>query len=962
MATARTIVRRRACFAFVAMIAAGAMAALAAIAGDQPIASLVFGQADFYKNAPNFVDGAGMAVPSAVAIDTAATPNHLWAADTGNNRVLGWNNAGAFASGAAADIVIGQPDFLSSAPNQGGSPGAGTLWAPAGVGVDRSGNLYVADSGNNRVTVFSAPLAGFSGAPIVGGVAAAVFGQSGNFQSSAGCASAQISAATLCRPEGVALDPAGNLFVADAADNRVTVYFAPFAGGHVTQPAETSADLIFGQSDPNGSACNQGGTASVSTLCFVVGGTPFGSVGVAVDAGGDLFVADSGNDRALEYTGPFGEREDSTSANLVFTGIPQQDDPGGIAVDGAGNLYVAWNVGAEIGVYEEAVILRNTTENFAIGSAVGNPSSSSLSNPGGLAIDAAGNLYAADIGNNRVLEFNEGSLFGTKLASRELGQPDFGHAAINRVDGAGLDAPGGVAIGIADAQTAVYIADTKNNRVLGWIGPSPAASGAADIVIGQGDFLSSKPNAGAAEGSTTLSAPMGVATDSSGNLFVADSNNNRVLEFENPVTVCGGGDRCIDTAQATAVFGTCGNFDENGCTPPGAVSASSLLIPSAVAFDRKGDLFIADSGNSRVLEFNPPFGAAPAAIRVFGQSGFAANTCSFGAVSALTLCEPKGVALDSAGDLLVADTGDNRALRFSAPFPSPSARASASAVFGQNGSFTSSIANSAGASASSLDAPAALALDSRGNLYIADSGNSRVLEFAPPYPAAPAAIAVFGQSAMSASGANNGAAPDDLEGLGPDSLSAPAALAIDGGDNLYVADSVNNRALMYPGPAPTPTPSPTATATITPTPSPTVSATATPTRSASPTATATAAPTATKTATPTATPTAVAERITLTPLRLNFGKVKLGATRVKHVTVTNKKSKRAVAVLIESVDPPPAPFTVANQCPRVLAPGTKCQIIVTFAPRAAGRAGTSIAISDNAERSPQSIEASGVGK
>ncbi|MGC1677212.1 MAG: NHL repeat-containing protein, partial [Candidatus Binataceae bacterium] len=365
MATARTIVRRRTCFAFVAMIAAGAMAALAAIAGDQPIASLVFGQVDFYKNAPNLVDDAGMAAPSAVAIDTAASPNHVWVADTGNNRVLGWYDAGAFASGAVADIVIGQPDFLSSAPNQGGAPGAGTLWAPAGVGVDRSGNLYVADSGNNRVTVFSAPLAGFSGTPIVGEAAAAVFGQSGNFQSNAGCVGAQVSAATLCRPEGIALDSAGNLFVADAADNRVTVYFAPFAGGQVTQPAGTAANLIFGQSDPNGSACNQGAAASVSTLCFVVGGTTFGSVGLAVDGAGDLFIADSGNDRALEYTGPFGEREgNSTSAHLAFAGTGVQNDPSGIAVDGAGNLYVVWNLGDEIGVYENAVGGPNTSANF----------------------------------------------------------------------------------------------------------------------------------------------------------------------------------------------------------------------------------------------------------------------------------------------------------------------------------------------------------------------------------------------------------------------------------------------------------------------------------------------------------------------------------------------------------------------------------------------------------------------
>ncbi len=955
MAIARAIVRRRACYAFAAVIAAGAMAALVAIAGDQQVASLVFGQADFYKNAPNFVDGTGMAAPSAVAIDTSASPNHVWVADTANNRVLGWNDAGGFVSGAAADIVIGQPDFLSSAPNQGGAPGAGTLSAPAGVGVDRWGNLYVADSGNNRVTVFSAPLAGFSGSPIVGGAAGAVFGQ-GDFQSSAGCASGQVSAASLCQPEGLALDSAGNLFVVDAGDNRVTVYFTPFSGGRVTQPASTAANLIFGQSAANGSACNQGSSASASTLCFEVGGAPFGSAGLGLDGAGDLFVADTGNDRALEYTGPFGAKEsDSTAANLIFAGTAIVSEPSGIAVDGSGNLYIAWNQGNEILIYEDAVALSNTTANLSIGPGEGNPSSTSLFSPGGLAIDGAGNLYAADTGNNRVLEFNAGN----SAASRELGQPDFARGAINRVDGVGLDAPGGVAIGVADAQTAVYLADTKNNRVLGWIGPSAPASGAADIVIGQSDFISSRPNAGAAENGASLSAPSGVATDSSGNLFVADSGNNRVLEFAAPSAACGPYP-CVDSAPAIRVFGTCGSFQASACTPPGSVSASSLLDPSAVAFDRAGDLFISDSGNSRVLEFTPPFGPAPAAIRVFGQGGnFTTNQCNGGGISALTLCAPGAIAADTAGDLFIADTENNRALEVTAPF---SADPQASVVFGQNGSFTSSIANAGGASASTLDAPAAVALDSRDNLYIGDSENSRVLEFAPPYPAAPAAIAVFGQSAMSATGANQGVAPDDLDGLGPDSLSAPDALALDGADNLYVADTGNNRALMYPDPAPSPTLTATATPTLSPTPSATLSATVTATATVSPTATATATPTATATTTPTATPTAVAERITIKPLRVNFGKVKLGASRLKRVTVINKKSKHAVAVIIESVDPAPAPFTVANQCPRVLAPGARCSIDVTFAPQAAGRVEASIAISDNADGSPQSIEVSGIGK
>ncbi|HVA39370.1 MAG TPA: hypothetical protein VNF49_01805, partial [Candidatus Binataceae bacterium] len=617
---ARTIVRRKFWFAFVAIAVAGAIAALAASAADQEIASLVFGQADFFKNAPNFVDASAMAAPRAVAIDIAAAPNHVWVADTGNNRVLGWYNASTYAIGAAADIVIGQPDFLSSAPNQGGARGAAMLNAPAGVGVDGVGNLYVGDSGNNRVMVFSTPFAGFSGSPIAGEAASAVFGQGGSFLTNAGCASDGVTAMTLCQPEGIALDAAGNLFVADAGDNRVTVYFTPFAGqsGPLGQPADTSAKLWIGQSAESGSACNQGASPTVATLCFAVGGAAFGGVGIATDGAGNLFVADTGNNRALEYTGPYGlNQTDSTSANLVFTAASLVN-PAGVAIDSSGDFFLSSNLNGEIFIYENAVAFSNNTiPNYTIGPGIGNPSASSLSQPDGLAIDAAGNLYAADTANNRVLEYNEGSSFGTATASRELGQPDLAHNGINRVDGAGLDAPGGVAAFGSGAQAAVYVADSANNRVLGWIGPVSPSSGAANIVIGQSDFISSAPNAGTAESAATLNAPAGAATDSSGNLFVADSLNNRVLEFASPVAACGGSFPCTPDAGAITVFGTCGSFLENGC-PPNSVSASTLLGPSAVGFDPAGDLFVADTGNSRVLEFTPPFGAAPRAIQVFG--------------------------------------------------------------------------------------------------------------------------------------------------------------------------------------------------------------------------------------------------------------------------------------------------------------------------------------------------------
>jgi sugar lactone lactonase YvrE len=955
-AGARAIVRRKSWVALMAIAVAGAIAALAADAGNRQLASLVFGQADFFKNAPNFVDAAAMSAPRAVAIDTSVSPNHVWVADTGNNRVLGWNDASTYLSGATADIVIGQPDFLSSAPNQGGTAGAATLSAPAGVGVDGAGNLYVGDRGNNRVMVFSAP---FAGSTTADQAASAVFGQGGSFVTTAGCASGAVSALTLCDPEGVALDGAGNLFVADAGDNRVTIYFAPFAGQGVTlsQPANTSADLWLGQAAASGSQCNQGASAALDTLCFAVNGSAFGGVGVTLDAAGDLFVADTGNDRALEYNGPYGAQQaNPSSAHLVFSnGQYNVADPAGVAVDGAGNLYVGWNSGDEILVYKSAVALSNVSPNYSIGTGATDPSSGSFSNLDGLAIDGSGDLYVADTGYNRVLEFNSGA----GVASGVLGQTDLSHGGINRVDGIGIDAPGGVAAGIEGTRTVVYAADTANNRVLGWVGPQTPASGAADIVIGQSDFISSQANAGGAESGATMSAPAGVATDSSGNLFVADSANNRVLEFADPAASCSPYP-CADRAPAIAVFGTCGNFAENGCAA-NTVSAASLLDPSAVGFDRAGNLFISDRGNSRVLEFAPPFAASPAAIRVFGQGGnFSGNQCNAGALSNSSLCSPGGLAVDSAGDLFVADTGNNRALEFAAPFPSPSAAPSSAVVFGQDGSFTMGMANLGGISAASLDAPAAVALDSHGDLFIADASNSRVLEFNPPFQSSPIASAVFGQSGFSTGDGNDGLEQGDLGGLGPDSLFAPDALALDAADDLYVADTGNNRMLMYADPAPSPSPTPSATASATA--SATVSATATVSPTATATASATATATATVTATPTATPTPVAQKLIIAPRRINFGKVKVGASRSRTVYLINKKTKRAVAVIIESVPILDPPFAIDNQCPRVLAPGARCAIGVTVKPVVAAPANATLMIRDNALGAQQSVAIRAIGK
>ncbi len=306
----------------VMLVALAALAMLALVAllpaatGDT-IADQVLGQADFLHESPNTVDGASLSAPDFVAIDRKASPNHLYLADTANNRVLGWKNAASFTNGAAADLVIGQPDFFSSRINvtSSGPPASNTLSGPTGVAVDSNGNLYVADTGNNRVLEYAAPFDVCTSLPCVGRGADSVFGQLGDF-SAGGCNLAGFTGApdadSLCVPNGIALDSHDNLYIADTTNNRVLEYITPLAVTAIAGSGDATPDLVFGQG-ASGTAftvntCNNGGITGTS-LC--------GPRGVALDGSDNLYISDTGNSRVLEYD-EVANPPGNVTAHLVF--------------------------------------------------------------------------------------------------------------------------------------------------------------------------------------------------------------------------------------------------------------------------------------------------------------------------------------------------------------------------------------------------------------------------------------------------------------------------------------------------------------------------------------------------------------------------------------------------------------------------------------------------------------------
>ncbi len=258
----------------------------------------------------------------------------------------------AFFSGEPASVVLGQTNFTSS------GHGVSTTdeYGPGGIAIDSSGNLWVADSGNNRVIQYAFPISTDEPASMVLG------------QSDCGSNSAGLSSIALNNPEGLAFDPSGNLWVADASNNRVLEFTYPFSKGE-------AASTVLGQPDftSDSSATTSSGLDSPN--------------GIAVDSSGNVWVADFHNNRVLEYVkGQCGCANGFSNGQAASLVLGQKD------------FVSAAEQTAQKGMFS----------------------------PIGLAFDSSGNLWVADFGNSRVLEFDRGTGFTSdQPASLVLGQTSF---------------------------------------------------------------------------------------------------------------------------------------------------------------------------------------------------------------------------------------------------------------------------------------------------------------------------------------------------------------------------------------------------------------------------------------------------------------------------------------------------------------------------------------------------------
>lgn len=730
----------------------------------------VLGQRNFTGNARNMAQGVEFNSPNAIALDARGGTVRLYVADTGNHRILGYADTAAYTAGDPPTLVLGQPTRQATSPNGIGEFG---LNSPAGLTVDpRTGDLYVSDFGNNRVLRFPDPFANPTRVE-----PDAVYGQP----------NASPSRTSLNRPRGLAFDSAGNLWIADSGFHRIVRLSVSSL-----RAAFEEWDTVVGQRDFTSGFANAAGQISAIGL-----DTP---TAITFDAQDNLLVADGNNRRVLRFPRSIGPSQSGSAATAVW-GQPdfttrlaattpsasQFAVPAGIAVDASGALYLAipaenrvlmFPAGAAGNAATLALGQTDLTSSQPNNGAFPRARANTLLSPRDVRIDPAGNVFIADTGNHRALRFPPQS----RSANIVWGQNDLRQNAVNQAKAASLDVPAKIAVDYSAAPFPLYVADSSNSRILVWLDSTRFRDGdPADLVIGQPDFETVFPNSeGGVAGTpsaSSLARPNSLAVDREGNLYVADTGNNRVLRFRRPVEQSG-------RITADTVIGQA-DFTSNTSA---VVTANTLRGPTGLALSADGNLFVADTGNNRVLEYASSPGNNQAALRVYGQANMN-DAESPVLTSAQTLFRPRGLAVDFANNLYVADAGANRVVVFANTANAPGAGVAAAAVLGQD--------DFQATSTGMFRSPTDVAIDQNGGVMVCDFGNHRVLFF-PPLIFLPATgglpDGVIGQPNLTSNAPNGDSPSGRATATG---LALPVGLFVDRQDTVYVADSGNARVLHF---------------------------------------------------------------------------------------------------------------------------------------------------------------------
>jgi sugar lactone lactonase YvrE len=559
------------------------------------------------------------------------------------------------------------------------------------------------------------------------------------------------AAATFSAMESIAVDSKGNVFVADS-QNHVIRKVTPagvvttFAGSgsplfrdgtgtdaSFTYPkgvAVDSADNIYvadwyncaiRKITPTGvvTTLAGGGTQRIIHACGFTNGTGTAArfnypSGLAVDSGGNVLVADTQNHVIRKVS------SEGVVTTLAGTGSSGFSNAMGTAAsfNGPTNLAIDANDNIFVADIENRAIRKVTPAGL-----VSTFTSSSLK-LGGVAVDRSGNVFVADTKANRIRMTSPGGAVSTLAGSS---------SGYGFLDGTGSAAqfrgPTGLAV---DNTGNVFVADTGNQAVRKITPAALVSTLAGSGSIGRGDGTGT---------AARFRSPQGVAVDASGNVFVADTGNSAIRRVS------------VDGAVSTLAGSSFVGFLD------GTGASARFRNPTSVAVDSNGNVFVADSGNNAIRKITP---SGVVSTFAGGSYGFVD-----GAGTAASFASPVGVAVDSGGNVFVADTFNNAIRKITA-----AGVVSTLAGNGSNG-FTNGIG-----AAATFDNPSGVAVDSTGNLYVADTSNHAIRKITP--------------SGVVSTLAGTGSIGSPFPYIGDVGFFYPIAVGVDANGNVFVADTLNN--------------------------------------------------------------------------------------------------------------------------------------------------------------------------
>jgi uncharacterized protein (TIGR03437 family) len=616
--------------------------------------------------------------PQGVAFDAAG---NLYIADTGNDRIRMVTPSGVISTIAGNSLSVSSGD--------GGPAVQASFSLPIALAVDSSNIIYISDLTETSV-----------------GTAARIrrIAQDGTISTLAGNGQAGSSpdnvparTASLGDVEDIALDAKGNLYLADFSNNKVRKIDT---NGILTTLAGDGQARFFGDNGP----------AAKASL--------YNPGGVFVDSANNVYISDTNNSciRKVDAQGTittiagvpghFGFSGDGASAlNAVFEGVF------GLVVDSGGNLFVTDTDNNRLRKIQSNGIINTVAGNGAFrliadGTLAAN---AFLFGPQGVSIDGNGNTYVADTANSSVRKITRNGVISTIAGngSREY-SGDNGPATH-----AGLASPVNVT---PDGRGGLYIADTDNEVIR-----KVAADGTISTVAGNGTQGYGGDNGPATQAS--LSSPQDVIWDSAGNLYVSDFGNNAIR-------------RVATNGVITTIAG---NPKITVLNDGGSALQAGLSRPRGLAFDAAGNLYVADAGNLRIRRIS-----TSGTITTVAGGGSKIVTATPIPATQAFLGSPQSIVVDGAGNLYFSDAFRDRVYEVSASTGNI-------AIVAGNGNIGYS-GDGGPATQAALNAPSGLALDASGNLLIADTFNNRIREILVTPPALNSSPASLTFSAKSGGG------------------------------------------------------------------------------------------------------------------------------------------------------------------------------------------------------------------